>query len=196
MGSQHHDRRSCGLPGRRGRSHPLPAAAPGLEPGNGSDKLGRGLSTKPALPNGSALISGGENANNMVWDNYFPFQRDRAIWLRVFVMSSNCPELLYLERALIPNYIPLAPRITRQLLWRISRAQFCQSPRYRSHRSTGLVLCGRVFGRNYLKPVIEPADAQSRFPSFTGLRPKPEGKFTAKAHQLVGLSNLIFLKRR
>lgn len=61
-------------------------------------------------------MSGSKNADNMFWDDYSPFQRDRVTWPGVFVVSSavcsNCPETLYLERALIHNYIPLAMRIT------------------------------------------------------------------------------------
>lgn len=61
-------------------------------------------------------MSGSKNANNMFWDNYFPFQRDKVTCLEVFSVSSalcsNCPKMLYLERALIHNYIPLAMRIT------------------------------------------------------------------------------------
>lgn len=81
-----------------------------------SDELSRGPSRRSSLSNGSPLMSGSQNANNMVWNNYFPFQRNKVTCPGLFIVSSavccNCPEMLYLGRALIHNYIPLVMRIT------------------------------------------------------------------------------------
>lgn len=69
-----------------------------------------------SCPTAMDLCQAAKNANTVFWDNYFSFQRDKVTCLGVFsvssAVSSNCPKMLYLERALIHNYIPLAMRIT------------------------------------------------------------------------------------
>lgn len=56
---------------------------------------------------------------------------DKVPWPGVFAVSSsvcsNCPEMLYLEWALVHNYIPLAMRKTRQLLWIITQSTISAS---------------------------------------------------------------------